>query len=156
MTRLNERIATPLPVEDAFDYLSDFANADEWDPGTASAHRIGSEEVGVGARYRLGVRQGSRVLPMEYRITAFDRPRRVELVGTGPGISAVDTIGFETGPDGGSVVDYTADIRLHGAMRLVQPFLGGTFRRIAADAADGIRRTLIERASAARGDGGQR
>lgn len=156
MTRLNERIATPLPIEDAFDYLSDFANAEEWDPGTASAQRIGSGEVGVGTRYRLGVRQGKRIVPMEYRITAFDRPRRVELAGTGSGISAVDTIGFEPGPDGGSVVEYSADIRLQGLMRLVQPLLGGTFRRIAADAADGIRRTLTERASAARGDGGQR
>jgi len=156
MTRLNERIETPLPVENAFDYLADFANSEEWDPGTESARRIDSGEIGVGTRYRLGVRQGTRVVPMEYRITAFERPRRVELAGSGSGISAVDTLNFEPGPNGGSIVDYTADIRLRGPMRLVQPFLGGTFRRIAADASDGIRRTLAERASAARGDGGPR
>ena len=67
MTRLNERIHTPLPIEDAFAYLADFANSEEWDPGVATAERIGSGEVGVGTRYRLGVRQGDRVAPMEYR-----------------------------------------------------------------------------------------
>ena len=36
MTRLNERIQTPLPIEDAFAYLADFANSEEWDPGVAT------------------------------------------------------------------------------------------------------------------------
>lgn len=146
MTRLNERIRTALPVEEAFGFLADFANAEEWDPGVASAERIGAGDIGPGARFRLGVRQGNRVVPMEYRITDYEPPRRVVLVGEGSGISAVDELRFEAGPDGGSVVDYTADIRLHGLLRLVQPLLGGTFRRIAEDASDGIQRTLSARA----------
>ena len=142
MTRLNERIATPLPVAEAFDYLADFANTAEWDPGVASAERIDAGEIGSGSTFRLGVRQGSRVVQMEYRITHYHPPRQVVLVGEGSGISAVDELLFEPGPGGGSVVDYTADIRLHGLLRLVQPFIGGTFRRIADDASEGIRRTL--------------
>ncbi len=42
MTRLHERIKTTLPIEAAFDYVADFANAQEWDPGVASARRISS------------------------------------------------------------------------------------------------------------------
>lgn len=148
MTRINETIETPLAVDDAFAYLADFANSREWDPGVTSAERIGDGAVGVGSRYRLEVRQGGRSVPMEYRITEFDAPHRVVLEGSGSGITAVDEMRFTPTSDGGSTVDYIADIRLEGLLRFVQPFLGGTFRRIAADASDGIRRTLAARAAA--------
>jgi carbon monoxide dehydrogenase subunit G len=147
MTRLNERIRTALPIEEAFTYLADFANSEEWDPGVDRARRIGDGPVGVGARYELGVRQGSRVVPMEYRISEFEPPSRVVLVGTGSGIEAIDEIRFERRGDE-TVVDYTADINLTGLLRLVQPFLGGTFRKIAENASDGIERTLAARAAA--------
>ncbi len=150
MTRLNERIRTRLPIEEAFSYLADFANSEEWDPGTATAARIGSGPVGVGSRYELGVRQGDRVVPMEYRITVHEPPRRVVLVGSGSGIEATDEIRFERDGDE-TIVDYTADIRLTGLLRLVQPFLGGTFRKIAQDASDGIERTLASRAAGLEG-----
>jgi dehydrogenase/reductase SDR family member 12 len=148
MTRLNERITTPLPTEEAFDYLADFANAAEWDPGVATSKRVGSGQPAVGARYLLGIRRGDSVVPMEYRIVAFDRPRRVVLEGSGSGVTATDEIRFERSATG-TVVDYSADIRLDGLRRIAEPFLGGTFRRIAADASDGIRQTLAERATSA-------
>lgn len=154
MTRLHERIETTLPIEAAFDYVADFANAREWDPGVATARRIDDGPVGVGARYDLGVRMGGRVAPMEYRITELDRPRRVVLAGAGSNVEAVDDIRFERSGDG-TVIDYTADIRLGGLLRLAQPFLGGSFAKIARDAAGGMERTLALRAAdrARPGDG---
>lgn len=154
MARLNARIPTPLPVLDAFEYLADFANAAEWDPGVASSERIGAGPVSVGTRYKLGIVRGEKIVPMEYVVTDFERPTRVVLEGTGSNVHAIDTIRFE--PDGaGSIVDYTADINMTGLFRLAQPFLGGTFRRIAADATNGIRRTLEARAEKARADQGR-
>jgi carbon monoxide dehydrogenase subunit G len=147
MTRLNERIRTGLPIEEAFSYLADFANAEEWDPGVDRARRIGEGPVGIGARYELGVRKGDRVVPMEYRITEYEPPRRVVLVGSGSGVEATDEIRFER-QGGETVVEYIADINLTGLGRLVQPLLGGTFRRIAEDASGGIARTLAARAAA--------
>lgn len=146
MTRLHERIETTLPIEAAFDYVADFANAQEWDPGVASARRVDDGPVAVGARYDLSVRMGGRVAPMEYRITNLDRPRRVVLVGAGSNVEAVDDIRFERSGDG-AVIDYTADIRLGGLLRLAQPFLGRSFARIARDAAGGMERTLAARAA---------
>jgi dehydrogenase/reductase SDR family member 12 len=150
MTRLNERITTPLPIEAAFDYLSDFANAAEWDPGVATSVQLGSGSPGVGTRYRLGIRRGDSVVPMEYSIVAFEAPQRVVLEGSGSGVTATDEIRFERSA-GGTIVDYTADIRLVGLRRIAEPFLGGTFKRIASDASEGIRRTLAARAASAGG-----
>ena len=146
MTRLHERIETSLPIEAAFDYVADFANAQAWDPGVASARRIDDGQVAVGARYDLGVRMGGRVASMEYRITELDRPRRVVLVGAGANVDAVDDIRFERSGDR-TVIDYTADIRLGGLLRFAQPFLGGSFAKIARDAAGGMERTLAARAA---------
>lgn len=154
MTRLHERIETTLPIEAAFDYVAEFANAQQWDPGVATARRIDDGPVAVGTRYDLGVRMGGRVAPMEYRITELDRPRRVVLVGTGSNVGAVDDIRFERDGDG-TVIDYTADIRLGGWLRFAQPFLRGSFAKIARDAAGGMERALAARAAdAARTDAG--
>ena len=149
MTRLQERIQTPLPIDETFEFIADFANAMHWDPGVATSERIDAGPVGLGARYRLGVRMGGRVVPMEYRITTFDPPNRVVLTGEGSGVSAVDEILFEATTDG-TAIDYTADIKLHGLLGLVQPLLGRAFAKVASDALGGMERALDERAAAAR------
>lgn len=148
MAVLRERIETALPIGEAFAFVADFANADVWDPGVASAERIDQGALGVGARYRLAVRMGGRVAPMDYEVTAFEPPRRVVLAGTGAGVVAEDEIVFEATADG-TRIDYRADIRLRGVMRLAAPFAGGALSRIARDARDGMQRALDRRASAA-------
>lgn len=146
MTRIHERIETDLAIDHAFDYIADFDHADEWDPNTTDAARIGTEPPGLGARFALEVRMGRRTAPMEYRITEYDRPRRVVLVGEGSGVTTVDDIRFERIGER-TVVDYMADIRLGGLSRLAQPLLGGAFRRIGQQAAEGMNRELARRAS---------
>ncbi|HEX5589873.1 MAG TPA: SRPBCC family protein [Candidatus Limnocylindrales bacterium] len=147
MALLRERIVSQLGIDDAFAFVADFANAARWDPGVASSVRLDEGPVRVGSRYRLGVRMGGRVTPMEYEITQFDPPSRVVLTGRGSGVTAVDAISFQATP-GGTQVDYLADIRLGGAMRLVAPFAGGVFRRIAENARSGMQRALDELAGA--------
>jgi len=149
MTTLRERIETTLPIDDAFAYVADFANAQEWDPGVATAQRLDDGPVGPGSRFRLGVRLGPRVAPMEYRITVFEPPTRVVLVGSGSGVSAVDEIRFER-LEGATRLDYTADIRLNGLLRLLEPFLGRAFANIGRNAADGMQRALDAQATADR------
>jgi hypothetical protein len=150
MTRIHQRIETELPLEPTFDFVADFANAHRWDPGVVSSKRLGDGPVASGARYELEVRMGGRVAPMTYRIATFEPPHRVVLIGSGSGVDATDEIVFaRTGQ--GTAIDYTADIRLNGLMRLVQPFLGSTFQRIGRDAAAGMRATLTELAARHRG-----
>jgi hypothetical protein len=60
----------------------------------------------------------------------------------------VDDIRFESTPTG-TRIDYLADIRLQGLLRLLALFAGGAFARIARDAGDGMQRALDARAVAA-------
>jgi carbon monoxide dehydrogenase subunit G len=148
MAILRERIETVLPLDDAFAFVADFANSAHWDPGVASAERMDAGPLGVGARYRLGIRIGGRVAPMDYLVTAFEPLRRVVLAGRGSGVDAEDEIVFEATPTG-TRIDYTADIRLRGVMRLATPFAAGALARIARDARTGMQRELDRRAAAA-------
>jgi carbon monoxide dehydrogenase subunit G len=141
MPILHELVDTALPPDRAFDFVADFANSARWDPGVAHSERVDPGPVGVGARYRLGIRMGGRVAPMEYRITTFEPGRRVVLEGSGSGVEAVDDIRFEPAASG-THIDYVADIRLRGWRRILEPFAGGAFARIGRDARDGMQRTL--------------
>jgi hypothetical protein len=141
MPRLHERIETKLATDVAFPFVADFANSSRWDPGVAASERIGEGPTAVGSRYRLMVRIGGRTAPMEYVIEALEAGRRVVLRGSGSGVRAIDDIRFEPF-EGGTRVDYTADIHLSGPMRLLEPFLGGAFRKIGQNAMAGMKRTL--------------
>lgn len=146
MTKLHERIETPLPIDETFAFIADFANSSAWDPGVAASERIDDGPVGLGARYRLGVRMRGKVVPMEYRITTYEPPTRVVLTGEGSGVSAVDEIRFEPTATG-TAIDYTADIRLGGWMRLIQPFAGGAIEKIGKDGVAGMQQALDARAA---------
>jgi hypothetical protein len=74
---------------------------------------------------------------MEYRITDYDPPRRVVLVGEGSGVWSSDEISFTALPDG-TRIDYVAEIRLQGPLGLIQPLLGRAFAKIGRGAADGL------------------
>ena len=148
MTTLREQIETSLPVDDAFAFVADFANAERWDPGVASSVRTNPGPVAVGARYRLGVRMGSRVAPMDYEVTAFEPSRRVVLAGRGRGVEAVDEIEFSAMSEG-TRIDYTADIRLVGLLRLAGPFAGGALAGVGRRAREGMRVALDQLATGA-------
>ena len=148
MPRLHESIQTSLPLDETFAFIADFANSQHWDPGVATSERLDPGPVGLGARYQLGVRMRGRVAPMEYRITTYEPTSRVVLTGEGSNVSAVDEIRFAALPGGGTSIDYTADIHLGGWMRLVEPFAGGAFEKIAKDALAGMQQALDERAKA--------
>lgn len=147
MPVLRETIDTILPLDAAFAFIADFAHSAAWDPGTATSERVDPGPVGVGTRFRLGVRMRGRVVPMQYHVVTFDPPRQVVLRGTGSGVRAVDDITFSATPTR-TRIHYSAEIHLVGWMRVLEPFLGGSFARIARAARDGMQRTLDERARA--------
>jgi hypothetical protein len=141
MTRLVEQLTTRLPVEAAFAYVADFSRQAEWDPNTRSSRRVDDGPLGIGARFALEVSVGGRSAPMEYRITEYDPPRRVVLVGEGSGVWSSDEISFTAVPDG-TRVDYVAEIKLRGILGLAQPLMGGALAKIGRGAAEGMRAAL--------------
>ncbi len=145
MTKLHETVETTLDRASAFAYISDWSRQAEWDPNTVSVEPIGEGGPEVGARYALKVKGFRSPMPMEYRITELVEPERLVLIGEGSGVWTEDVITFvET--DTGTKVDYEAEIKLSGALKLLQPFLGRYFDNLGQGVVEGMARELDARA----------
>jgi hypothetical protein len=148
MTMLIESVQTPLSRAEAFAYIADWSRQSEWDPNTTSSRQIGEGEPGVGSRYALEVKSVGRSVPMEYRITEYEPPSRLVLIGEGSGIWTEDVLTFSETPEG-TRVDYQAEIKLSGVLGVVQPLLGRAFDGIAKGAVGGMKQQLDALAASA-------
>ena len=141
MTVLRRTVDVTRSLDDTWAFLADFANAEKWDPGVASARQATSGAIAVGTRYDLDIVFNGRTMPMTYTVTAWEPKRRVVLEGIGSRIRATDEITFEA-TSSGTRIGYTADLRLPGPLRVFEPLLGKRFQTLADDAMAGLRRAL--------------
>ena len=146
MPVITETVETTLHVEAAFDYVANFENAEDWDPGVIAARKMTDGDAAVGTEYDLDIQYGSSPISMTYRITEWDPPRQVVLEGDGSRSHAIDRISFLPTADGTSI-EYRADIRLKGFYRFAEPFLGKLFRRVGDGAREGMNSRLRELAA---------
>ena len=130
-------IDVPTPADETFAYLADFTNAAEWDPGIVESRRLTPEPTAVGSRFEVvALFRGNRQR-FEYVVTEFEDGKRIALRGEGEKAVSDDVITV-TATDGGTRVGYEADIRLKGVLRVAEPFLGGTMKKMGDDALDGL------------------
>jgi carbon monoxide dehydrogenase subunit G len=135
--RYRREIEVATDVDATFAYLSDFANAAEWDPGIAEAKRLTPAPTAVGSRFEVVALFRGRRQRFEYVVTDFDEGRRIALRGEGEKAVSEDVITVAAGPDGTRVA-YEADLRLKGVYRVAEPFLGSTVERMGNAALDGL------------------
>jgi carbon monoxide dehydrogenase subunit G len=148
MARYVDAIDLPIPVEEAFDYLADFSRTTEWDPGVYEARRLTRGKARLSSRFRVTVSFLGRRIPLEYRITEFERPSRLVLSGGDSSLRSVDEITFVSRP-GGTRVTYEARLELVGVRGIADPILDLFFQRIGRLAVRGLRERLAEAGSQA-------
>ena len=138
---VTEVIEVPRSLEESFAYVADFTTVAEWDPGIHSSRRV-SGDGGVGSVYEVEAEFRGKTMPFTYTVTAFERDARIVLDGVGEKATSLDTIAFEPGAGAGTRITYSADFKLKGVLRVAEPFLGGTFRQLAAKALAGLKTRL--------------
>ncbi len=134
---VTEVIEVPRSLDESFAYVADFTTVAEWDPGIHSSRRVVGDG-GVGTAYEVQAEFRGRVMPFTYTVTAFEPNRRIVLDGVGERATSLDTIAFEATASGGARITYSADFKLKGFLRVAEPFLGGTFKKLARHALDGL------------------
>lgn len=143
MARITEHLEVPTSPETAFDHVADFTTTVEWDPSIVAAERLDDGPIGLGSRFRVQLRLGPTTVPLEYELTAYERPHRVVLTTRGPLHRGEDDVRFAPSGDGGAAVDWQAGFALRGPVgRLFDPALSVGFRRTAAAAVRGLERSL--------------
>lgn len=144
--RVERVIETGCSQERAFDFVADFSTTEEWDPGIPQARRLDDGPLGVGSRFELLSRFGSKEQTIVYEITTFDRPIGVTFVGDGKNFHGADVISFAPRHGGGTVVTYVADLGLKGLASMALPFIRGRLDEMSDRAVAGLREALEARA----------
>lgn len=141
MARYIATADSPRPRAEVFDYLKDFSNAAEWDPGVASAERLDSGAIGLGSKFRLVTEFMGRKTPLTYEIVAIDAPKSVTFRADTGTLASLDKLTFESRGQG-THVTYDADLTLNGPLKLADPLLKLVFKHIGDKARDGLRAEL--------------
>jgi NAD(P)-dependent dehydrogenase (short-subunit alcohol dehydrogenase family) len=141
MKQLHEVITVPCGRAEAFRFTANFGLIEQWDPGVTESEKLTAGPVREGSRFRVVVKAGLGTTEMQYVIKHFEPSRRVVLEGEGDGIHALDDIRFSD-VEGGTRIDYTADITLGGAAGKVEFLLGPVLDRVGKKALAGLRNAL--------------
>ncbi len=124
-------------------YLKDFANAEEWDPGTESCTRVGDGPVAVGARWHNVSKIAGVTTELDYELAELT-DTRIVLVGRNDSATSTDTITVL--PSGeGSEITYHAELDMHGLANLAAPAMKLVFEKLANDTEEQLTRVLESR-----------
>jgi carbon monoxide dehydrogenase subunit G len=139
--RLRKEIEVHRPVQEAFEYVADFANAAEWDPGVAEAHRLTDGPVQEGSEFEVvAVFRGKRHR-FHYVVTDFEPPRRIVLSADGVRARSTDEVSLEPAGEGARIT-YIADFHLKGLYRPAGPLLAPVMSRMGDDALASLKALL--------------
>jgi carbon monoxide dehydrogenase subunit G len=131
-------------IEDVFDYLSDFENTNEWDPGTVRTTRT-SGDGGLGTTYDNTSEFMGRRTELTYETIGFDRPTFFSARGRNKTATATDSLTFTRDGDR-TQIHYRADFEFHGIVRYVAPLVvKPKLDSLADETVEQMRRTLESR-----------
>lgn len=140
MTSIERTVTVDRPLATVFDYLSDFTNTNEWDPGTVRTTRV-SGDGSVGTEYHNVSKFAGRRTELTYVVERLEENRLFSLRGENKTVVAHDTMHFrDTGS--GTEVTYRAEFEFKGLVKYVAPLLAPAFKKLGDDAQKGLRKAL--------------
>ncbi len=131
MPTVSRTFSVQTPPSQVIDYLKDFSNAREWDPGTQSCSRTDAGPIQEGSTWH----NVSKIVGVKAELTyTLDTltDRTLVFVGTNAASTSTDTITVDASGSG-SVITYRADLEMKGAAKLLSPAMKIIFEKVAND-----------------------
>ena len=132
MITVTRTIRTAAPIEAVWGYLSDFTNAEQWDPGTVTCKRTDAGPIDVGATYENVSEFRGRKTTLTYTVETFEPAKHLVLRGENKSAQSIDDMTF-SGSASGSELVYTARFTFKGVAKLAEPFLHKAINKLADD-----------------------
>lgn len=144
MAHYTAEITVSIRVETAFDYLSQFSSASQWDPSVVRTEDLSAGTPNKGSQFLIVAKFLGREKPLEYEIIEFDVPNKVVLKAQDKSIVSTDTITFTPSDEdeGVTTVRYDALLELKKPSRIGEFILGLLFKRLGDNATKGLTREL--------------
>ena len=128
MARYRTTVRTDLMPEEAFAYMADLRNFEEWDPGVRGVTQVDGEGGGPDASFDVVVDAPNGALTLRYETTEFEEPHRTVVRAESRMFTSLDRIEVE--PDaGGALVTYDAELTLNGSLGIFDLLLRPAFNR---------------------------
>jgi carbon monoxide dehydrogenase subunit G len=121
MLSAHRTFTTTSAPDVVYAFLSDFANAEEWDPGTVECERVDGDGA-VGTRYRNVSSFLGRTTTVEYVTRELNPPTFLHFEGHNEQFTGHDRITLEAS-GGGTQVTYDAQFDFHGAGKAAVPLV---------------------------------
>jgi carbon monoxide dehydrogenase subunit G len=131
MPRVARSFTVTAPPPRVVDYLKDFGNAEEWDPGTQKCTRRGDGQIGEGASWHNVSKIFGVTAELTYTLERLTESTLV-FVGENKSSTSVDTITVKADDDG-SRLTYRADLEMKGAAKILNPVMKLVFEKLAND-----------------------
>ena len=142
MARYTTTVRTDMPPAEAFAFMADLRNFENWDPGVERATQVEGSGGGPDAIFDVQIDAPGPGLTLRYVTEEYDAPRRVVVKATSKMFTSFDRIDVESAADGGSLVTYDAELRLNGPLSIFDIVLRPIFDRIGGRADRGLQDAL--------------
>jgi len=119
------------PPRVVIEYLKDFSNAVEWDPGTQRCTRIDSGVIGEGASWHNVSKIFGFTAELTYTLDSLS-DNNIVFVGKNKGSTSVEDIYIDAA-NTGSVITYRNELDMNGPLALLNPLLKLAFEKLASE-----------------------
>ena len=140
MVSVTRTFTVSTPIEKVVEYLSDFANAEQWDPGTKSCKRVDTGAVHEGSSWKNVSEFRGKETTLDYRLLTM-QPTRLVFEGRNKQATSTDDINFSPA-GGGTSITYHANIAFNGVLKLVGWAVKGEFNKLGDQTAEQMTRVL--------------
>jgi uncharacterized protein YndB with AHSA1/START domain len=142
MIHAEDRVTISRPVDEVFHYVADTTNDPAWHTDLLKVERTSDGPIGVETTFRAEIRpfMGNRKGTLE--VASYEPTREVQLTGAMGPMKPTITYRFASGTGGGTTVTRSVELQPPGLVRLMQPLIGGMFRKRNAQFLANLKRVL--------------
>ncbi|MCU1682889.1 MAG: hypothetical protein JWQ81_3628 [Amycolatopsis sp.] len=130
----------PEPVDVIVAYLKDFANAENWNPGTVSCSRVDNGPIEVGSKWHHVSEFHGRTIELAYHLARYE-PRHLTFLGENETETSTEDLKFVPVAEGTSIT-YHANLVFDEVGRLADSLLKHEFDKFGDEVVATMTRTL--------------
>ncbi|MCG8312112.1 MAG: SDR family NAD(P)-dependent oxidoreductase [Pseudomonadales bacterium] len=142
MLSVERTFTVAKPVAEAYHYLLDFSNTEQWDVNVLRAEKLTPGKPGKDTRFALLAKTGPGTSPLVYRITETTPPHTLTLEASAANFSLRDNICFKAIDQQHTEICYHIDMQAHQGIAKLAKYFPSTLDHLTDKALAGLTRAL--------------